>query len=314
MRRIKKLGLTAILTAVACAVFFYLTEPRHVYFLYRCISGAKDILACWMAKPTAFKITTMGIAYEGNTLDEIDAHILYDGAYEKAEMFFLRDISRGGIFVDIGANKGFYSLFMSKYVREVHAFEPYEPVLKTFRALMANNSIKNIVIHPVGLGDKAQRLTFESPPRSNLMAGSFVFVSKTGPHEELEITTGDQALQDGVGEVDLMKMDIEGFEKPALRGLAKTLATYRPVMVFELTTSNKNQILFKNIDEIYKAFPLGYRFLVFKNADPFTGAYEIVPLDPNVINFAADFEQHDLIAVPVEKLDRIPQKGPIRTH
>ena len=38
------------------------------------------------------------------------------------------------------------------------------------------------------------------------------------------------------------------------------------------------------------------------------------PLDPNAINFAADFEQHDLIAVPVEKLDRIPQKGPIRTH
>jgi len=76
------------LTAIACAVFFYLTEPRHVYFLYRCISGAKDILACWMAKPTAFKITTMGITYEGNTLDEIDAHILYDGAYEKAEMFF----------------------------------------------------------------------------------------------------------------------------------------------------------------------------------------------------------------------------------
>lgn len=91
-------------------------------------------------------------------------------------MFFLRDVSRGGVFLDIGANKGLYSLFMSRYQKEIHAFEPYEPVLKKFRASVANNGIRNIVIHPVGLGDRRERLTFEKPGGNNMGLGTFAFV------------------------------------------------------------------------------------------------------------------------------------------
>ena len=263
-----------------------------------------------MGKPTTFRTTTFGIVYEGTTEDFADRQVLRYGAFEKSHLFFLRDVSRGGVFLDIGAHKGLYSLFMSKYQKQVHAFEPYEPVLKQFRALVASNGIRNIVIHPVGLGDKHERLAFAKPEGNNMVLGSFAFVNSNAQQEQLELVTGDQALKTaGVNEVDLIKMDIEGFEQPALRGLTETLARSRPVVLFELSLGAHEPRLFKSVGQIFKAFPSGYKFLVFKDRDPYTGAYELVPMD-GALNFNSNFEQHDVIAFPDEMKDRVPLKRP----
>ena len=318
MRKTAKLLIAASIAAAACTVFLvvYLSaiNAHAPYIIYRCLTAAESPLRCYRREPTAFRTTTFGMAYEGSTEDYIDSHILLFGAYEKSEMFFLRDVSTGGVFLDIGANKGLYSLFMAKYQKEIHAFDPYEPVLKKFRVLVESNGVRNIVIHPVGLGDKHERLTFEEPTSDNVGRGSFAWVSNNGPHEQLEIVKGDQALKEaGVTQVDLIKMDIEGFEQPALRGLSETLGRSRPIVLFELTLSSSKgpPVLFKSFDQISKAFPPGYNFLIFKHRDPYSGAYELGPAD-GVLNFNADGNQHNVIAFPSEKKDRIPLKGPIR--
>lgn len=54
--------------------------------------------------------------------------------YEKASLLYLRDLlhDRGGeVFIDIGANVGQHTLFMSKYARVVHAFEPWDVVRRS---------------------------------------------------------------------------------------------------------------------------------------------------------------------------------------
>ena len=66
----------------------------------------------------------------------------------------MRDISRafgGGVFVDVGANTGLHSLYMSKHASTVHAFEPYEPVLARLRAAIARNEIGNIYCPPTSI-------------------------------------------------------------------------------------------------------------------------------------------------------------------
>ena len=313
MLKLLKLAIVAGITGIACILFFYLTDQSAIYFIYRCIEGAKSPLDCYLGKPTPFRTATFGMIYEGSTGEGIDLHILRYGAYEKSQLFFLRDVSRGGVFLDIGANTGSYSLFMSRYEKEIHAFEPYEPVLKKFRTLLAKNGIRNVIIHPVGLGERHEHLTFQKPPDDNMMLGSFAFVFNTGSHDQLEIVTGDAALKEfGVTDVELIKMDIEGFERPALKGLKDTLASSRPIVMFELTISMAKPVLFKSVNQIVDAFPSGYEFLTFKSVDPYTGVYELQPLKEQLLTFASNFEQHDIIAYPKEVRDRIPLKGPLK--
>jgi FkbM family methyltransferase len=217
-------------------------------------------------------------------------------------------VSNGGSFVDVGANKGLYSLFMSKYAKEVHAFEPYPPVLKRFFHFVEINGIKNVIIHPVGLGEKHERLIFQEPEGENEGRGSFVFVSPaTAKHQEFEIMTGDEALEKaGVSKIDVLKMDIEGFEKSALKGLRATLVHSRPVVAFELTIDPARPILFQSMKEIENAFPANYKFLMFRDWDLYSGRYELGSVN---IDFSrAATAPANIIAFPAER--PVPLKGP----
>jgi FkbM family methyltransferase len=232
-------------------------------------------------------------------------------------LYFLRDpitavSSNKGIFLDIGANTGQYSLFMSFYAKEVHAFEPWEPVIKRFRRMVEHNHIKNIVIHPFGLGDENSKKSFFKPPDHNLGTGSFVegFIDDNSIEDQLEIRIGDDALEEaGVRSVALIKMDIEGYEKPALKGLRRTLGMHRPIVEFELSADPKSALSIKNKVEMIALFPEEYEFLVFSDkGDPWTGSYSLEPLSESV-RFDQR-SQYDVVAYPKEKEKGILLKGP----
>jgi hypothetical protein len=78
----------------------------------------------------------------------------------------------------------------------------------TITALIELNHIKNIVVHPVGLGDQNAKKPFYKPVEKNLGAGSFVegFTSDNSYDGELEIGIGNEALeQAGVKSAALIK-------------------------------------------------------------------------------------------------------------
>jgi len=157
----------------------FLTVGDEFYWLYRCWTQAKHISSCYVDGDFDFSADLFGLSYEGNTSNYIDNQIFFHGAYEKPVLFLLRDVmsnhsSGKGVFLDIGANTGQHSLFMSRYASQIHAFEPYPPVLERFRKLVEKNRLKNIVIHPVGLGNDNSKLPFYRPPDNNLGTGSFV--------------------------------------------------------------------------------------------------------------------------------------------
>jgi FkbM family methyltransferase len=317
-----RLAIAAVLAGALSVGVLVLANRHEAYSILRCWRLAPNPLYCHSNRPFDFTADYFGFRWEGNTGNMLDSYILRYGAPERQILYFFRDvmqrISPGpqGIFVDVGANVGTYSLFMSRYTKEVHAFEPYEPAVAKFRRMVEINRVQNIKIHPVGLGDKHAKLPFFKPPDKNQGIGSFMdglFKENTKYHE-LEILVGDEALQAaGVPEVEAIKIDVEGYEKPVLAGLRQTLIKSRPVVHFELTTKATSSVSFRSMEEIVNAFPPNYKFFVIcasgegKCEHSFTDRYELT--EPGNINFQID-SQRDMIAYPAEREGQIPHSGP----
>ncbi len=230
---------------------FYLQEPGHVDF-------EKDFF---------------GYKYPGNTSNLIDAEVYAFGAFERHILFVLRDLLKiyGSAetlqVLDVGANVGQHSLFLAQYARQVYAVEPYPPVLERMERLFAINNISNVQIRPVGYSDAPGNLPFFAPPDFNQGTGTFS-AGQAGTQEvsqSLPLVTGDEDLK-SAGAIQVIKIDIEGYEKLALAGLQKTLASNRPAVVMELNCNNPEG--FHDRSELEAAFPANYVFYeIFQRPD-----------------------------------------------
>ena len=312
-----KLSIAALLTAIVFSTGFYLFDHDQFRWSYRCWELAISRWSCFRGGHFDFEADLSGARYQGNTGNFLDRHVFFYGAFEKPILYFLRDVmksaySSDGVFLDIGANTGQHSLFMSRYSKEIHAFEPWEPVIKRFQRMVEINHIKNVTIYPFGLGNENSEKPFYKPPDNNLGTGSFVdgFKPDNTPQGELEIRIGDDVLEKAsVKSVALIKMDIEGYEKLALKGLRRTLERYRPVVEFEISIDPKGSVSIKSSDELIGLFPEKYEFLVFaEKDDPATGAYLLEPMSER-LRFD-EVRQYDMVAYPIEKKSHIPMKGP----
>jgi FkbM family methyltransferase len=224
-----------------------------------------------------------------------------------------------GVFVDVGANVGQHSLFMSRIAAQVVAFEPYEPyepVRLRLQHQINLNNINNIAVHAEGLSDRSGTLPFYAPAGSNAGIGSFDHKSTIkGNIEigELALVNGDAHFeQHKPMRLDLLKIDVEGFEKAVIKGLQNTLQTYRPVVVCEMTYGNADS--FKTSGDIINSLPENYTLLCFdrRRADGrkrqrdnararHSGLYRLTAYPGPLVS-----GQDDVILCPQELLEKLP--------
>ena len=206
--------------------------------------------------------------------------MVYYGAYEKHVLYLLRNVIEvmnyeQPVFWDVGANTDQHSLFMSECVSQVHAFEPYPRILARLHASISENSLSNIAVHEVGLGCEQSVVQFYEPPEGNLGTGSFVENFRSCNSVQpipLPIVRADDYMRErGVPEVDVIKIDVEGYEWAVLDGMKDTLEMSRPVVEMELSVSPGKDHLFSDLSELAVVFPSNYKFLMFHTFDRRTG-------------------------------------------
>lgn len=210
-----------------------------------------------------FEVDFFGLRYPGDLSCYLDWSVYFFGAYEKASLFLLRDLlhDRGGaVFVDIGANVGQHTLFMSKYAKVVHAFEPWHVVRTSIEEKVRRNTLTNVNLHTVGLGERHESLPYYAPLGSNSGTGSFDKNHATDRNRllgNLELVNGDEYFEaNGIDSVDLVKIDAEGWEKFVLLGLRKTLTRSRPTVLMEISESTLRTLA--GPDELLRSVPAGY--------------------------------------------------------
>lgn len=229
--------------------------------------GIRDNIIRYFVNPDTvegkeFETDFFGLKYQGNLNTFIDWSVYFYGAYEKYLLFLMRDIVKGKhnpIFVDVGANVGHHSLFMSKFCQEVHSFEPYGRVKDILMSKLSINKCSNIIVHNVGLGAKNEFLDFYAPVGRNIGTGSFMAEHAKNNNikiGKLEIVEGDFYISKlNLKKVDLIKIDVEGFEKYVLLGLRDTLKKYMPFVVMEYSGVTRNNL---TIQELREILPRGY--------------------------------------------------------
>lgn len=160
--------------------------------------------------------------------------ILDEGTYEPEMTATLRTmLKEGDVFVDLGANEGFFSMLASRMVGprgRVFAIEPQERLWPVIIQNIALNDAANIHLVPFAVSDAAGEAEIVVTPASNSGATSMVakssMLSRFRPRQRVALRTlDDLSARYGFGRISVMKVDIEGFELNALRsaeGLLKS--------------------------------------------------------------------------------------------
>ncbi len=138
----------------------------------------------------------------------------------------LRD---GGIFIDVGANIGYFSLLAAR-LHNVHvlAFEPSPRELKRFYANMTLNHLRGtITIYPYGLSDRAcvmpLHLSSDYNPTMNSVADLSPFM-KYVESVECYFSPFDALVSPKqLDQIRVFKVDVEGYELSVLDGVASCM-------------------------------------------------------------------------------------------
>lgn len=160
--------------------------------------------------------------------------LLLNGLWEPEITAWLQStLHEGQVFVDIGANVGYYSLLASRLVGpggHVVAVEAHPRMAELLRRNVIANRASVATWHRAAWSH-SEELTFHmrSQFRSNSSVGSLDAHSlvELGDTEEEVAVQGVavDALLAGLPHVDIIKIDIEGAETRALVGLSGTLAS-----------------------------------------------------------------------------------------
>lgn len=200
------------------------------------------------APSTSFTVNFFGLVYRGDLGSFIDWSVYVYGAYSKNELLLLRDLAlvlrsteERVTFYDVGANVGQHTLFMSPLVDRVVSFEPFPLVRKELEQKLSDNAIGNVTLFPVGLGSKDEDLPYSTPDGKNMGTGTFRSVAADRDACILPVRNGDLFFkQNALPRIDLMKIDVEGFESNVFMGLKETIERDRPVILMELSEADRS--------------------------------------------------------------------------
>jgi FkbM family methyltransferase len=203
--------------------------------------------------PTTFFGIT-GDSYFDNLL----AHIA--GSQE-----FVSEVAKlpeAAVIVDVGANIGVTSMIASRIHQrgKVIAFEPSPKAFLCLSKTASYNNIKNCKIINKALGSQTGSISFVE---SEFLAGSYVAADAAEQsNAQVELTTLDAVAEElKLDRLDLLKIDVEGFELDVLLGATKTIEKFKPKIFMEFNSfaiaANRNmspRLLIDYILDHFKSF------------------------------------------------------------
>jgi len=154
------------------------------------------------------------------------------GEFSPAEWHVLRQLVRSGATViEVGANIGAHTIALAKQCAPgpLYAFEPQQRVFQILCANLALNGVGNVFAYPEACGAEEGMAAI---PRLNYETQNNFGRVEIAPSGDLPVRV---VTIDGLNlsACDLIKIDVEGFERQVLVGASQTIYRHRPVIYIE---------------------------------------------------------------------------------
>ena len=155
---------------------------------------------------------------------ELEGGNLYFGVeFEPCELTVVAAlINKGEVFFDVGANVGGYTLTASRIVGDTGAVHAFEPSSRTYRLLLRNiqmNGAKNVTLNHVAVQERGGEVDLFVNRESGLTSlGKTDRGQVLGTERVSSVSLDEYARKHSLTDLDLLKVDVEGFEGHVLRG------------------------------------------------------------------------------------------------
>lgn len=180
--------------------------------------------------------TSNGHRIRGFKDDYITKKIKKQGLYEKLTLDFLREYLspiNEPVIADIGSNIGNHALDFATYAGRVYCFKPIGFIHSVLLENVKINQLENIVVINKALSDSAGEDSIYICD-NNVGASSILNRGQQENCVKIEKIIGDKFFEEqGLERLDFVKIDVEGHEKYALKGILKTIKKYRPIIMME---------------------------------------------------------------------------------
>ena len=190
----------------------------------------------WWARVPRVRARRRGLRLDLDLRDNLQRTLYFTGTYEPGLLALIEsELRPGDVMVDVGAHVGVHALTAARRLRDlggggrVIAFEPTDDSSAAVRAAAERNDLPVEVVR-AGLGEAEGTIelrgdprygTFDAGVRSQFGAGDVIARAPL-------LTLDGWAAAAGLDRLDVVKIDIEGAEILALRGMRETLRRLRP--------------------------------------------------------------------------------------
>lgn len=139
---------------------------------------------------------------------------------------------------DVGANFGYHTLFFSDVVSregKVYAFEPQPQNFYLLKENIHNNNIQNVILYDWACGEIEAdvNIAIFKDTQDYFNMGDFSCYDNVDNNSEYVKVKSKSIDSCNIKHLDLIKMDVQGWEVRALQGALKTIQTCKPTIIVE---------------------------------------------------------------------------------
>lgn len=189
------------------------------------------------------------------------------GKKKYPELFYLKTIIKSGYTcLDIGANLGYYSAFLSKFAGpsgKVYAVEPVPLFAEIWKKNTKNRNSSKLHLFNCALGESSTTVEMGMPVIDGVVHHGMTKIL-TDKNQEYQKTFSVQmqnpdVLFSAIEKIDFIKVDVEGYESIVFNNMKETLSKHKPMIQSELSGATNR------INVINTLSALNYKIYILQN-------------------------------------------------